>query len=47
MTKLVLFLSGVFVGVYIDQYYTLPKLNVLFSTFKKELKKYEKSPPPS
>ena len=42
MTKLVLFLSGVFVGVYIDQYYTLPKLNILLSKFKNEIKKYEK-----
>lgn len=45
MTKLVIFLSGIFVGVYIDQYYRLPKLNVLFSKFKNEVKKYEKPPP--
>lgn len=42
MTKLVLFLSGVIVGVYIDQYYTLPKINILLSKLKNELRKYEK-----
>lgn len=42
MSKLVLFVSGVVFGIYIDQTYNLPKISLLVNKIKNDIKKYEK-----
>ena len=42
MNKLFYFVSGLLVGIYIDQNYTIPKISSYIDKLKSDLKKYEK-----
>lgn len=42
MSKLIIFLSGIVVGIYIDQSYKVPSINKYVETIKETLKKHEK-----
>lgn len=45
MSKLVVLLSGIVLGIYIDQNYDLPKISLLVNKIKNDIKKYEKPHP--
>ena len=42
MTRIILLMTGIVVGIYIDQTYKLPNLNNWIKKFKNDLQKYEK-----
>lgn len=42
MTRVMFIVTGIIVGIYIDQTYKLPNLNNLLKKFKTDLQKYEK-----
>lgn len=42
MTRVIFLVTGIIVGIYIDQTYKLPNLNNWLKKFKTDLQKYEK-----
>jgi hypothetical protein len=42
MTSYLLFFSGMALGIYIDQTYSVPKIKTFIDKLSKEVKKYEK-----
>ncbi len=42
MSKFMIFISGIVVGVYIDQTYTLPRISSIINKINNDIKKYEK-----
>ncbi len=42
MAKIMVLVTGIIVGIYIDQTYKLPNLNNWIKKFKNDLQKYEK-----
>lgn len=42
MTNIIVLVSGIIIGVYLDQTYKLPNFNNLIKKFNTDLKKYEK-----
>jgi hypothetical protein len=42
MNKLFYFVSGILVGIYIDQNYIVPKISNYIDKLKSDVKKYEK-----
>jgi hypothetical protein len=42
MNSYLIFITGIAVGIYIDQNYSVPKVRTFIDKFSKEIKKYEK-----
>lgn len=43
MSPLLIFIGGVFTGIYIDQNYKIPMINNYLSQIKQQLEKHEKT----
>jgi len=45
MSPLLIFIGGVFTGIYIDQNYKIPLINNYLTQIKQQLEKHEKTEP--